>query len=95
MKKNFGWILFAGIVALSSGCAVHGVVTDRPADVYYERPVAPGPDYIWISGDWVWTGGRYSWREGRWEHRREGRVWHEGQWRQHPKGGWRWQKGHW
>ncbi len=94
MKRNIGWILFVAMLALSTGCAVQGEVTDRPAEVVYDRPIAPGPDYFWIGGDWVWAGGRYAWHEGRWERRREGRVWHNGQWNQHGHG-WRWQRGHW
>ena len=94
MKKNIRWVLFISLVVLATGCAVHGVVTERPADIVYERPGVPGPDFIWIRGDWVWSGGRYTWREGRWERRREGRIWHEGHWNQHVHG-WRWERGHW
>jgi hypothetical protein len=88
------WILMIGFMILSTACAVHGVVGERPVDVMYDRPLAPGPDYIWISGEWVWSGGRYAWHEGRWEKRHEGRVWHEGHWNQHGHG-WRWERGHW
>ena len=94
MKKNICMVLLSGIIILTIGCTVDGVVTERPADVVYERGIAPGPDYIWIGGDWVWSGGRYTWHEGRWEKRREGRVWHEGHWNQRSRS-WRWERGHW
>jgi hypothetical protein len=94
MKKKLGWALLIGVMISASGCVVHGVVTERPGDVRYDRPVAPGADYFWIGGDWVWAGGRYAWHEGRWERRHEGRTWHEGHWNQHGHG-WRWERGHW
>ena len=94
MKKHVWLILFVVFMISIAGRAVHGVVAERPGDVVYDRPIAPGLDYIWISGDWVWPGGRYAWHAGRWERRREGRVWHEGHWNQHGRG-WRWERGHW
>jgi hypothetical protein len=94
MKKHV-WLIFSlAFMILLAGCEVQGVVTERPADVVYDQPVAPGPDYIWIGGDWIWSGGRYGWRAGHWERRREGREWHEGHWNQHSRG-WRWERGHW
>jgi hypothetical protein len=28
--------------------------------------VAPGPDYVWVDGEWVWNGGMWVWTGGRW-----------------------------
>jgi hypothetical protein len=28
--------------------------------------VAPGPDYVWVNGEWVWNGGTWVWIGGRW-----------------------------
>ena len=28
--------------------------------------VAPGPDYVWVDGEWVWNGGTWVWIGGRW-----------------------------
>jgi hypothetical protein len=28
--------------------------------------VAPGPDYVWVDGEWVWNGGTRVWIGGRW-----------------------------
>lgn len=77
-----------------TGCATGGYVETQPADVYYVRPVAPGPDYVWIDGDWVWTGGRYVWRNGYWGRPRGGRAWERGHW-DHDGHGYRWNRGHW
>ena len=89
--------LLVGLVMICTivlaGCAGE-VVATRPSEVVYDRPAAPGPDYIWISGDWVWAGGRYSWHEGHWDRRREGHVWHDGGW-ESRRGGWAWHRGYW
>jgi hypothetical protein len=92
MKK---WLLAAGtgLIFALAGCSAE-VVGTRPHDVIYTRPVSPGPDYVWIGGDWIWTGGSYQWHEGHWDHRRPGRVWHEGHW-QNRSHGYRWRRGHW
>jgi Glycine zipper/WXXGXW repeat (2 copies) len=28
--------------------------------------VSPGPDYVWMDGEWVWNGGAWIWIGGRW-----------------------------
>lgn len=85
--------LFISAASLSS-CTTGAYVTERPGDVVYSRPVAPGDGYIWIDGDWTWSGGRYTWHEGRWDRPRPGRVWHTGSW-SHTGHGYRWNRGHW
>jgi len=77
-----------------TGCEVEGYVADQPADVYYERPVSPGVDYVWIDGDWVWSGGSYRWHNGHWGHARSGRSWERGHW-EHGDRGYHWNRGHW
>jgi hypothetical protein len=77
-----------------AGCEVQGYVTDPPADVYYERPVSPGVEYVWIDGDWVWTGGAYHWHNGHWARSRPGRGWERGHW-DHDARGYHWNRGHW
>ena len=77
-----------------SACSGGMVVTDRPADVVYERPLSPGDGYIWLDGDWYWSGGRYQWRAGHWDRPRTGRNWSAGHW-QSAGHGWKWQRGHW
>jgi hypothetical protein len=29
--------------------------------------VAPGPDYVWVGGDWGWNNHRWSWHRGSWQ----------------------------
>ncbi len=94
MKKLLFIIAIASGLLATKGSAVDGYVTSRPDDVVYERGVAPGPDYVWIDGDWVWGGGRYTWRQGRWDHARPGRTWHAGSWSQGGRG-YHWNRGHW
>lgn len=56
--------------------------------------IAPGPGYVWISGEWVWAGG-WVWRAGYWGYPPRGysvwiggRSWHDGH-------GWHAERGHW
>ena len=56
--------------------------------------VAPGPDYVWVGGDWVWNG-RWVWVGGHWivppyHHA----VWVGGGWVHGPRGYYR-HPGHW
>jgi hypothetical protein len=37
-----------------------------PPRVVAVRPVAPGPDYIWVDGYWYPVEGHYRWHEGYW-----------------------------
>jgi len=37
-----------------------------PPPVYYARPVAPGPGFVWVDGYWVPARGHYRWRNGYW-----------------------------
>ena len=92
MKNHFlALSIFSGVML--AGCSV-GYVTTPPQDVTYVRPVSPGPDYVWIGGDWVWTGGGYHWREGFWRHPRDGYSWQSGHWENGGRG-YRWHKGGW
>ena len=56
--------------------------------------VAPGPDYVWIGGEWVWNGGWF-WVGGHWGYPPHphavwvgGHVWHD-------EHGWHNARGHW
>lgn len=96
IMKTIISISIALALALSfAGCEPGGViVTARPEVPYYERPFQPGPDYIWIDGDWVWVGGRYVYRNGHWDHPHPNRHWEGGRWEQHGDG-WKWRRGRW
>ena len=84
--------LFSTVLLVSACSAAY--VAQRPADVVYVRPVSPGPEYVWITGEWEWKAGNYHWRGGSWQRAREGHVWKAGYWETGQKG-YRWQKGHW
>jgi hypothetical protein len=57
--------------------------------------VAPGPDYVWVDGEWVWNGGAWIWIGGRWAlppypHA----IWVGARWERGPHGWYR-LGGHW
>ena len=57
--------------------------------------VCPGPDYVWLSGEWVWNGGTWVWIGGRWAlppYRHA--VWVGVRW-EHGRYGWHRVGGHW
>lgn len=57
--------------------------------------VAPGPDFVWVSGHHVWRGGNYAWEPGRYERApHHGARWVSGTWRHHERG-WYWTDGRW
>lgn len=56
--------------------------------------VAPGPGYVWVSGEWVWQG-RWVWSPGYWTVPPwPGCVWIHGSWYRGPRG-WHYHRGHW
>ena len=78
-------------VSCEPGYVTVGARLDAP---YYDRPVRPGPDYIWIDGDWYWEGGTYVYHHGYWSRPRGTHIWISGSWEQR-NGGWYWRKGKW
>jgi len=94
MKKSFLAIAFITIVFTMFSCEGSYIVTTQPAPPYYVRPIAPGPGYIWIDGDWIFEGGTYVWHEGHWGLPRGHRSWQAGHW-ENRNNGWYWQRGHW
>jgi hypothetical protein len=62
-----------------------------PPRVLAVRPVAPGPEFVWVDGYWYPQGRRYRWHEGYWTRapfagarwvapRHENDRWFEGYW---------------
>ena len=95
MKNSLIAVLISSFIIAIASCTVEsGVVERRPADIVCVRPAAPGPEYVWVGGDWVWTGNTYRWHEGYWARTHQSRVYVNGHW-DHVGNGWRWQKGHW
>jgi hypothetical protein len=71
-------------LAAQAGCVVNepevptrGVVVSGPPPepVREERPAAPGPKAVWVSGYWHWTGTQYAWIPGHWDAAPPGATW--------------------
>ncbi|MEO8030159.1 MAG: hypothetical protein ABJC74_06310 [Gemmatimonadota bacterium] len=102
-RTSLGSIAVA--VAASMMLAACGSNTPAPGTVYAVREppprrteiivTRPGPDYVWIGGDWRWNGSEYEWAPGRWapiEGNR--RAYRAGHWA-HTRRGWYWVEGRW
>ena len=94
--KKIKVFLFIGIVGLFFSCELpyRFTVTTRlpyPADA---RPVRPGIEFVWITGDWYWNGRVYVWRDGYWTRPMKGYTWREGAWERKNRG-WYWRPGYW
>jgi hypothetical protein len=73
----------------------NGVQTPPPPPPTEVQPPTPGPDYVWVDGDWVWNGG-WVWVGGHWAYPPyPGAVWFHGGWRRGGWGGYRRYGGHW
>jgi len=55
---------------------------------------APGPDYVWVDGEWTWGGVRWVWTPGRWVYHPGGGIWVRGYWYHGPRG-WYHSPGYW
>lgn len=77
------------------GETAYGAQVAPPPAPAETEPPSPGPDYVWVGGDWVWNGG-WIWVGGHWvippyPHA----VWYHGGWRRgwhgyyHDRGHWR------
>jgi hypothetical protein len=72
------------------------VATQAPPPPRTEVVVAsPGPDYVWVDGDWTWNGVAWVWIGGRWilppyPHA----IWIGPRWERGPRG-WHRMPGHW
>ncbi len=95
MKKIlFAVMLAASAIVFNSCGPSRYTVVDQPAVPVYARPVAPGPEYVWVDGDWRWQGGRYVYTNGYWVKPRPNHVWVSGNWQRTNKG-YYWRRGHW
>jgi hypothetical protein len=68
-SKLFAFALLAGSSLFAAPAVRIGVAIGAPPPppvVRYVRPVAPGPNFVWIGGYYEPFGGAYRWREGYW-----------------------------
>ena len=80
-----------------AGTAPTTVIEQAPPPPPVETVVvAPGPDYVWIDGEWVWGGGGWVWIGGHWGYPPHphavwvvGRSWHDHYGWHHERGCWR------
>jgi outer membrane lipoprotein SlyB len=82
--------------AIVSGSPAAVVVNDAPppAPVETITLAQPGPDYIWVGGEWVWNG-RWVWVGGHWAYPPHAHgVWVSGYWVKGPHGWYR-TEGYW
>ncbi len=64
------WFVLALLAAGSAAAAdiSIGIVIGPPPPprVLHVRPVAPGPEWLWIEGYWYPVGNHYKWHDGYW-----------------------------
>ncbi len=97
MKKIISVVsFFLFVLIFLAGCGPSSIVVrERPAPPYYARPAAPGPNYIWIDGEWLRSGRHYNYRQGYWAPpRKRYRQYSAGHWQQR-RNGWYWVPGRW
>jgi hypothetical protein len=73
----------------------YGEVPYAPPPMRREgRPRSPGPEYVWVPGNWAWND-RWIWVEGEWVvPPRDGAVWQSGYWTRSRRG-YVWVQGRW
>jgi hypothetical protein len=97
LKKLLIGSAFGLLLGIGTVCAAEVVIkVGPPAPIVETRPVAPGPNYVWIDGYHNYVNGAYAWVPGRWDvpprpharwvahrwvHRHGGYVLVEGHWR--------------
>lgn len=95
MKNRFG-LLAICIALMVAGCGPSRmVVLERPVAPVYAMPAAPGPGFVWVSGEWVYRRNNYVYRRGHWARQHYGHMYYvPGKWESRGQG-WRWVPGHW
>ncbi|HSU26810.1 MAG TPA: hypothetical protein VLJ68_00390, partial [Chitinophagaceae bacterium] len=88
-------IAFMMVILFSVSCGPSSVTVGARLDApYYERPVRPYPNYVWVEGDWIYRNGRYEYQRGYWQQPRRSRHFVAGAWIQRSNG-WYWRRGRW
>ena len=95
-----GALLVSATIAASPACAAPRgrlyVRVGPPAPIVETRIVAPGSDYIWLTGYHTWNGSAYVWVPGRWDRPPRARARYvPGRWVHEGRHGWYFVGGHW
>jgi hypothetical protein len=61
-----GSLLFLGSQGAKAQVSIGIEIGAPPPRVLAVRPVAPGPDFMWVDGYWYPVGGHYHWHAGYW-----------------------------
>jgi len=97
MKTYFLKLSMVAAIAMTFiGCRPSAVVVrTRPVAPVYARPIAPGPSYVWVDGEWFLRGNQYYYKQGYWINPgRRHSYWVSGHWK-NRRGGSYWVPGHW
>lgn len=107
MTRCVYFLFFAGLLLtamVSGGCVVHTngepiatiyVDTEPPAPRHEVMPPTPGPQYVWVPGNWQWNGRNWVWQPGHWQRVSHGyTTWVPGHWAKRGHR-WVWIEGHW
>jgi len=84
------------VIAYMMNTSTNVVANQAPPPPQQEVVVtSPGPDYIWVDGEWVWSSGVWIWIGGRWMYPPHAHaIWVHARW-EHGPSGWRHTPGHW
>jgi hypothetical protein len=73
IRKVIGSVFLLGAMLLAGALVSHAQVSlgirigpPPPPRVLAVRPVAPGPDFVWVDGYWYPVGRHYRWHAGYW-----------------------------
>ena len=94
MKKTAWILLVAFLFVFLAGCVIARPALAPPPLKKEVRTAKPGPNDVWISGNWKWNGGKYIWAPGRWVKARKGMTWVPGHWEKRGRH-WVYIKGRW
>jgi hypothetical protein len=91
MKKKLLAIALMAVGSVLAQVSIGVRIGSPPPPRVVVRPVAPGPEYVWVDGYWYPVGNRYRWHDGYWTRppypasrwvapRHDGERFYEGYW---------------
>ena len=89
-------MIFCLIAGAGYSASAQIYIKVRPVVPVRVRPVAPGPQAIWVGEEWKPNGKAYVYAGGYWASPpHPGFIWIPGHWKRHPEYGEYWIAGHW